>query len=109
MNSMATKETKSEKNKTTGAAVLVTTTHRGVFFGYLLVDESPKSVKLERVRNVVYWPTDARGFLGLAANGPPSGCRVGPAAPDGKLFDITAVITCSEEAVKRFEGEPWAK
>lgn len=90
-------------------AVLVTTAHRGVFFGYLVGEASKAQVKLERVRNVVYWTTDMRGFVGLAAMGPSSECKVGPAAPNATLFDITGVWTATPEAIARFEEGPWSR
>jgi hypothetical protein len=87
--------------------VLVTTTHRGVFFGYLETDDSPDSVRLTRARNVVYWSADTRGFLGLAKNGPTEGCRIGPEASI-TLYGITCVADMTDEAVERFEAAPWS-
>jgi len=46
--------------------VVVTTAHRGVFFGYA-GDTSGQTIKLERARNCVYWTSDVRGFIGLIA------------------------------------------
>lgn len=88
--------------------VLVTTQHRGVFFGYLQGEPSKEKVTLQQARNVVYWDVATRGFLGLASTGPTKGCRVGPAAgADSTLFDVTGVFTCTPEAVKAFEEGPW--
>ena len=93
-----------------GRPVLVTTAHRGVFFGYLIGDVSKAQVKLADARNIAYWDTATHGFLGLAATGPTKACRVGPAAGDeSTVFDITGVFACTVEAVKRFEDAPWAK
>jgi len=86
--------------------VLVTTAHRGVFFGYATNTEGDR-ITLERARNVLYWSTDVRGFMGLAATGPSSACRIGPAA-DITLRDITSVVEVTAEAVERFEAAPWA-
>jgi len=86
--------------------VLVTTAHRGVFFGYATETDGP-TISLKRARNCVYWTADLRGFVGLATVGPSNSCRIGPAA-DMQLRDITAVVTCSPEAVKRWEAAPWA-
>lgn len=105
---MAAKKTaKKVSNKIDPKPVLVTTEHRGVFFGFLASVITKEKVTLSRVRNVVYWSADAKGFLGLASNGPPHGCRVGPAAPKSDLFDITSVTQCTPEAVERFEAAPW--
>lgn len=92
----------------TERCVLVTTEHRGVFFGYLIGDARKESVRLRRARNVVYWDAACRGFIGLAANGPTAACRVGPSAGDeSTIFDITGVFGCTEEARRRFEDAPW--
>ena len=88
-------------------AVLVTTAHRGVFFGYA-TDTDGATIELRAARNCVYWSADARGFLGLASHGPTSSCRIGPAA-DLQLRDITSVAEVTEEATKRWEQAPWSK
>lgn len=87
-------------------AVLVTTSHRGVFFGYATETSTP-TIKLRAARNCIYWPAETKGFLGLAAHGPTKGARVGPAA-DIELRDITCVATCTEEAVRLWETAPWS-
>ena len=66
-----------EKNQE--RAVLVTTTHKGVFFGYAK-NTNGAIIKLRAARNCIYWPTDQKGFLGLASTGPVNGARIGPAA-----------------------------
>lgn len=94
--------------KKTGAsevAVLVTTSHRGVFFGYT-TDTSGAIIKLSRARNCLYWPTENKGFMGLANMGPVKGARVGPSA-DIELRDITSVALCTDEAVAAWESAPW--
>ena len=88
--------------------VLVTTQHRGVFFGYLDGDASKERTRLTESRNVVYWSADVKGFMGLAASGPTKGCRIGPAVPRVTLFDVTSVVECSEDAAKRFADAPWS-
>ena len=85
--------------------VLVTTEYRGVFYG-LAKDTSGDTIKLRRARNCLYWPSENRGFLGLAAEGPAPGSRVGPPA-DIELRKVTAVVEVSEEAVERWEAAPW--
>jgi hypothetical protein len=86
--------------------VIVTTKHRGVFFGYA-TDTSGDVIELKRVRNCVYWSADCKGFMGLAANGPTKACRIGPAAPAISLREITAVLEVSEAAVAAWESAPW--
>ena len=87
-------------------AILVTTAHRGVFFGYAKEDEG-ETIKLRSGRNVVYWGSSMKGFLGLAAIGPDATCKVGPAA-DIQLRNITSVSNVTDEAIAKFEAAPWA-
>lgn len=87
-------------------AVIVTTEHRGVFFGYA-DDTDGMRIKLKKSRLCVYWSSDVKGFMGLAANGPTASCKIGPPA-DITLRKITAVLEVSPEAVKKWEAAPWA-
>lgn len=87
-------------------AVLVTTEHRGVFFGYC-DDTTGEIITLKRARNCLYWPTNNKGFIGLATFGPKEGARVGPAADELELRKITSVVSCTDEAVKAWEAAPW--
>lgn len=87
--------------------VLVTTAHRGVFFGYA-ENTDGDTIKLKRARNCIYWPRENKGFLGLASQGPHKNARVGPAA-DIELRNITCVAECTDEAAKAWEAAPWAE
>ena len=87
--------------------VLVTTAHKGVFFGYAK-DTSGAIISLRAARNCIYWPTDQKGFLGLASTGPVNGARIGPAA-DLELRDITSVAVCTPAAVEAWEKAPWSR
>ncbi len=91
--------------KTPERAVMVTTAHRGVFFGYA-TETDGEIVKLKRARLCIYWSSDARGFMGLAANGPSMACKIGPPA-DIDLRAITAVVRVTPEAVAKWEAAPW--
>ena len=64
--------------KTKERAVLVTTAHRGVFFGYA-TNTDGATIALRSARNCIYWPIEQKGFLGLATAGPLKGSRIGPA------------------------------
>lgn len=86
--------------------VLVTTAHRGVFFGYLQSRDG-NTVKLRAARNCIYWSSDVKGFLGLAHSGPSASCRIGRAA-DLELFAVTAIADVTAEAVAAWEKAPWA-
>ena len=86
-------------------AVLVTTEHRGMFFGYT-TDTTGDIINLRAARNCIYWPAEQKGFLGLASVGPLKGSRIGPAA-DLELRKITSVAACTPEAVEAWEKAPW--
>lgn len=85
--------------------VIVTTAHRGVFFGYA-TDTDGDTIQLKRARLCVYWSQELHGFMGLASHGPSKDCRVGPAA-DITLRSITAVLEVEPAAVKLWEAGPW--
>lgn len=103
---MAPKKAATRRNGKNGERpVLVTTAHRGVFFGYA-TDTDGETIALKRARLCVYWSADLRGFMGLAAQGPSPSCRIGPAA-DITLRNITAVVAITPEAVARWESAPW--
>ncbi len=93
--------------KTIERAVLVTTAHRGVFFGYATKTDGDV-INLRAARNCIYWTAAEKGFLGLASGGPGSGCKIGPAA-DIELRNITCVAEVTDAAAKRWEEAPWAR
>ena len=87
--------------------MVITTAHKGVFFGY--GDPSDKAtIRIEKARMCVYWSQDARSVLGMAANGPTKGCRIGPSVLAITLTEVTSVIEVSEDAAQKFEEGPWA-
>lgn len=86
--------------------VLVTTSHRGVFFGYA-ADTIGNTIKLRAGRLCIYWIADLHGFMGLASHGPRKGCRIGPPA-DIELRDVTSVTEVSPEAVEQWEKGLWS-
>lgn len=97
--------------QTKGRAVLVTTEHRGVFFGYLVSGTVPskEKVQITDMRNCVSWSQEMHGVFGLAAFGPSKSCRIGPKVPDETtLWDITSCVTVSADAVARWESSQWA-
>lgn len=93
------------KAKVKERAVVVTTAHRGVFFGYT---ESANGdvIKLRRGRLCVYWSSTCKGFMGLASEGPDKDCKIGPAA-DIEVRSVTAVLEATDEACAAWEKAPW--
>lgn len=100
---MATKKRPAKNGRE--RAVIVTTEHRGVFFGYAK-DTDGDPIKLRAARLCVYWSADVKGFMGLAANGPSASCRIGPPA-DIELRKVTAVLEVTSAAVEKWENGPW--
>ena len=94
-------------SKNSKQGLIVTTAHRGVFFGYGEPSDAP-TIRLTNARMVVYWSADVKGVTGLAATGPSKDSRVSPALPAITLRDVTSVMECSAEAVEAFEKGPWA-
>ncbi len=89
------------KNK----AVLVTTEFRGVFFGYVKDEKNlPHEITLTDAKNCIYWSSDCGGFLGLASNGPTSGCKIGVVVPELRLFKITSVTPVSDGAATKWNS-----
>lgn len=80
--------------------VIITTAHRGVFFGYA-TDTDGETILLKRSRLCLQWTVDMRGFMGLAAIGPTGGCKIGLPA-EITLRSITAVLEVTPEAEKRW-------
>ena len=80
--------------------VIVTTAHRGVFFGYATKTDG-ETIFLRQSRLCIYWSADLRGFMGLAAIGPNNSCKIGPPA-DITLRSITAVMEVTPEAEKKW-------
>lgn len=91
-------------------AVVVTTAHRGVFFGLLPADAdfTSPTLRLRNCRMCVKWPEGNHSVVGLAAWGPVPGARVSPAAPAITLHSITGIMECSVEAIAAWESEPWS-
>lgn len=87
-------------------ALVVTTAHRGVFFGYG-VPTTEKIIRLEQAQMCVHWSRATHGVVGLAAQGPDKDCRIGPPAPAITLQDVTAVMEVTSEAEAKWKTQPW--
>jgi len=88
--------------------VLVTTSHRGVFFGILSEErDNGTTVVLIGCQNCITWGADVKGFLGLAATGPTESCRIGPDVPKSTIYSVTSITECTEEAVAAWRSMPW--
>lgn len=89
-------------SKNGNRAVLVTTEHRGVFFGHLESQEN-NSVVLTECRCAIYWNTKG-GFLELAEIGPNEGSRIGSTALRVELYDVTSIADVTPEAVEKWKS-----
>lgn len=86
--------------------LIVTTAHKGVFFGYGK-PTTENTIRIEKARMCIYWNEETKGVLGLAANGPKKGCKIGPQVPAITLRDVTSVMEASTEAADAWEKAPW--
>ena len=87
--------------------VVITTEHRGVFFGILSGDRTAATVELADAQMCVYWSEDVQGVVGLAATGPTSRCKVTRPVPRMTVHAVTAVFDATEEAVAAWRTRPW--
>lgn len=84
-------------------AVLVTTKHRAIFFGYVKSDKKlPAEITITGARNAIYWEKTG-GFLGLASIGPNKSCRIGSRVNELTLYEVTSVTPVEPSAEKAWE------
>lgn len=85
-------------------AILVTTKHRGVFFGLIPADTDLTSttLALTDARMAIRWGT-TKGVAELAETGPTSGSKIGAKADLPCLHDITAVWAVTDVARQGWE------
>lgn len=99
----------SKNTKTMPALITTNKDLRGVFFAYIDPKDADKeTLEVKNVQMCVYWPTENRGVLGLAADGPVKGARVTKPAPSGVIKGVTLVVECSDAAVKAWAKHPWS-
>jgi len=85
----------------TGEWYLVTTDHRGVFFGRLeSATNDGETMILEQARNCIYFCSKVGGVFGLAASGPVDGCRIGAKVNRLRLRACNSASEATPEAVK---------
>lgn len=90
-------------------AAVITTEHRGVFFGYIPEETMQETtLAVTRCRMCIYWPSENHGVMGLASDGPKRGAKISPAVEEVILQDVTAVMRASPQAVDTWEAEPWS-
>jgi hypothetical protein len=105
----AVKKAVPEKATAGLVAVVVTTSDKGVFFGYANPkDFAEKTIRIEKARMCVSWSSSIRGQVGLAAVGPDKQCRISWAAKFIVLQNVTSVQGCTDEAVRQWESDSWA-
>ncbi len=88
--------------------VVVTTEHKGVFFGYCSAEDTEaRTVTITEAQMCVYWSADVQGVVGLAVTGPSKSCKVTLPAPKLTLTGTTAVMDTTEDAAKAWKERPW--
>lgn len=86
-------------------AILVTTQHRGVYYGEVAEDQdmTARTMALKNARCAIYWNTKT-GVAELAEKGPNAGSKIGATADIEALHDITAVWLVSSSAKKAWKA-----
>jgi hypothetical protein len=95
--------------------VIVTTSYRGVFFGYARLpdlpcrqaggqatDTSGETITLRNARMAIYWGT-TKGLFELADTGPTEKSKISAPAKSIELRGVTAVIGVSGKAEKKWK------
>lgn len=85
--------------------VVVVTQGNAIFCGWTTTPDADV-IKLRAARQAVYYSADTHGLLGLASNGPGKDSRIGPPA-NITVRNVTHVIECSPDAIKKWEGAGW--
>lgn len=97
-----------DSNVTQGKPVVVTTEHKGVFFGFATGPTAgADTIELLHGQMCVYWSQGVKGVLGLAATGPDKQCKVTAPVPRIELSKVTAVMDATSEAVTAWQSRPW--
>lgn len=93
-------------NKANLIPLIVTTAHKGVFFGYG-TPTTERTIRIEQAQMCIYWSSDVKSVVGLAATGPSKTCRIGPPAPAITLQDVTSIMEASSESEAAWKLQPW--
>lgn len=83
--------------------ILISTAHRGVFFGFVPDDQdvTARTMALKQARCAIYWGT-TKGLAELAESGPTAKSRIGAPADLEAVHDITAVWAVTDKACEKW-------
>lgn len=84
--------------------VIITTQHRGVFFGYVEenADLEARALSIRHAKMAIRWNT-TKGIGELALSGPNDGSIIGAEADIAALHDVTCVWYVTQEAAKKWD------
>ena len=84
--------------------ILITTQHRGVFFGLVPEDQdmTATTMALKSARCAIYWGTTG-GVFQLADTGPTAKSRIGAPADIEAVHDITLVLAVTPGALEKWQ------
>jgi hypothetical protein len=101
------KKTTRSKSVAATQPVIITTAHRGVFFGHANpADFDKPNIRITSARNCISWSRSVGGVFGLASVGPNRECSIGATMAAVTLRDVTAVVECIEAAAKAWKEAP---
>ena len=92
--------------------VLLTTDKdkRGVFFGYIEEKTAHKDdLVVYDAQMAIYWSSDVKGVLGLAATGPTKSCRISKPVPKALIKGVVFVGTVTDDAERAWRKQPWSE
>jgi len=101
---------KTQQSNLKETAVVVTTEHRGIFFGYAQghLSLTADTIVLHNARMCAYYSADTHGSAGLISGGPADGSRVSPQVAEIGLRGVISIAPASDDAITAWEAEPWS-
>lgn len=88
--------------------VLVTTSHRDVWYGRTDADHTDASLVLSDARHCYYFDT-SEGIGQLTRRGPGARAKIGAIVGRLSIRDVVGVLDCTPEAVEAFAAAGWAR
>lgn len=95
------------KQEQEGSFFIVLTEFKEIFAGWSKSDPNADIIVLNNVRQVIYYSSDTKGLLGLAANGPGKESRISSECPQMIIRRPVNVLLASPAAADKFSTVIW--